>query len=58
MTQALEPTKQRFYATVVMVKPYTDYWLKKPSKDDVLETMAELIHLKQLDSHFQIDIRE
>ena len=43
-------------ATVIMIKPYTDKWDHKPSTDDVLETLADLIRSKQLDDSFQIKV--
>jgi len=48
--------KEVWQATVIMTKPYTDKWHKKPSTDDVLEALADLIRLKELDDHFQIKI--
>lgn len=45
-------------ATGIMVKPYTDKWDHKPSTDDVLETLADLIRSKQLDDHLQIKVAQ
>ena len=59
MVQALEkPKLRKFDVTVIMVKPYTDFWLYKPTKEDILEALSDLIREGQLDSHFQIEIRE
>ena len=48
--------KEEWQATVIMTKPYTDKWDKKPSTDDVLESLADLIRSKQLDDCFQIKV--
>lgn len=48
--------KEEWQATVIMTKPYTDKWHKKPSTDDVLETLADQIRSKQVDDHFQIKV--
>ena len=49
-------SKEEWQATVIMTKPYTDKWPRKPSTDDVLETLADQIRSKQVDDHFQIKI--
>ncbi len=48
--------KEEWQATAIMTKPYTDKWDHKPSTDDVLESLADLIRQKELDDHFQIKI--
>jgi len=51
-------SNEEWQATVIMIKPYTDKWDKKPSTDDVLETLADQIRAKQVDDHFQIKVAQ
>lgn len=48
----------RFKATVRMVKPWSDYWPKKPTKDMVLEALASEILDGKIGKIFQIEIEE
>jgi hypothetical protein len=41
-----------------MVKPWSDYWLKKPTVDDVLEALADAIRKGEIDELFQVEIEE
>jgi hypothetical protein len=50
--------KGMFRATVRMVKPWSDYWPKKPTVDDVLEALADAIRRGEIDELFQVDIEE
>jgi hypothetical protein len=47
-----------FKATVRMVKPWSDYWPKKPTVDDVLEALADAIRRGGIDELFQVEIEE
>lgn len=59
MAQVLEKPKHRKWnVTVVMVRPYTDFWLYRPTKEDILEALSDLIREGQLDSIFEIKIEE
>lgn len=49
---------KRYPVKVVMLRPYCDSWLHKPSNDDVLETLANLILQGQLDDHFIVEVKE
>jgi len=47
---------RRVWATATMTKPFVDYWLRKPTKAEVLEAIASLIQLGKLDDHFEISL--
>lgn len=48
---------KRVWAIAIMTKPYTDFWLgKKPTRDMVLEALANAIQSGKLDSHFTIEL--
>lgn len=49
---------KKYQVKVVMIRPYCDSWLHKPSNDDVLETLAQLILENQLDDYFVVDVKE
>ena len=58
LAQVLEKPKHRKWnVTVVMVKPYTDFWLYRPTKEDVLDALSDLIREGQLDSLFEIKLQ-
>jgi len=52
--------KLRKYQVTVTMKPivYTDYWARKPSRDQVLELLAEKYLDGSLDRQFVVEIKE
>lgn len=53
MSRAVEACKYR--VTVRMIKPYCDSYIKKPSNQVVLETLADMILEGQVDDLFVIE---
>jgi hypothetical protein len=49
---------RRFKATVRMVKPWSDYWLRKPTVDEVLECFADAVRRGEIDDHFVVEVEE
>jgi len=49
---------KHYYASVKMVKPFTDYWLHPPTHNKILEALASLIQAGALDNHFKITQKE
>lgn len=49
---------KKYQAKVVMVKPYCDSYLEKPSNVDVLENFADLIQMGMLDDLFVVEVTE
>ena len=50
---------KKIHATVTMTKPFKDYWLdRKPTKGQVLEALADLIRLGELDDYFTVTVEE
>lgn len=47
-----------FRATVRMRQPWSDFWVKKPTVDDVLEAFADAIRNGEIDKIFQVEIRK
>jgi hypothetical protein len=41
-----------------MLKPWTDFWSKKPTVDEVLEAFADAIRSGEIDKIFQVEIRK
>jgi hypothetical protein len=39
-----------------MLKPWSDFWIKKPTVDMVLETFADAILNRQIDDLFKVEI--
>lgn len=50
--------RPRFKATVKMKEPFTATFVKKPTKDNVLEAFADEILSGQMDKIFEITIKE
>jgi len=48
----------RFRSIVIMKKPWTDYWAKKPTKNRVLEAFAHEILLGNIDDYFEIRVEK
>ena len=47
-----------FRASVRMLEPWSDFWIKRPTVDDVLEAFADAIRNGQIDKIFQVEIKE
>lgn len=44
--------------TVTVKKPYKDSWLRKPSTNDVLSALRDMIDSGELDDHFEITVEK
>jgi hypothetical protein len=47
-----------FAASVWMLSPWSDIWIKKPTLDDVLEAFADAVKSGNIDELFQVKIEE
>jgi hypothetical protein len=47
-----------FRASVRMLEPWSDTWIKRPTVDRVLEAFADAIRNGQIDKIFQVEIRK
>jgi len=48
----------KFRAAVTMKKPWVSEWLRKPTKDNILETLADEILSGNIDEIFEIIVEE
>ena len=59
MIQSVQKTKQkRYIASVRMVKPRSDVWLTRPTRDNVLESLCTMIRSGEIDDLFEITVEE
>jgi hypothetical protein len=47
--QEAKSSESVFKASVLMLKPWTDFWSKKPTVDEVLEAFADAIRSGEID---------
>jgi len=54
-----QSSERVFRATVRMLKPWSDTWIKRPTINDVLEAFAdEIIRNGEMDKIFHVEIEE
>jgi hypothetical protein len=41
-----------------MLKPWSDFWVKRPTINDVLEAFADAVRSGEIDKIFQVEIKE
>jgi hypothetical protein len=41
-----------------MLEPWSDFWVKRPTVDDVLEAFADAIRSGEIDKIFLVEIRK
>ena len=51
-------SEKTFRASVRMLKPWSDTWIKRPTVDDVLEAFADAVRSGEIDKIFLVEIRK